>query len=221
MSDLVWSADRALFVFLNVNLATPLGDLLWPLITDYDRILAVRALILSAWLALLWKGGTRGRTAGLMLIPLLVISDQLSSTVIKELVGRARPCHTVGGVPVIPEVHLLVTCGGGKSFPSSHAVNNFAVAAMFAAYYRRWTWAFFTWATLVGLSRIFVGVHYPSDVLGGAAIGVGVGVACVCVWRAAARRWFTSHVLPEGGGDSCGMPGGTNHAVKGGGGSSF
>jgi undecaprenyl-diphosphatase len=198
MSDLLLSADRALFLFLNVTLSTPAGDLVWPLITDYDRILVVRAMLLSVWLVLLWKGGTRGRTAALMLIPLLVISDQLSSTVIKELVGRARPCHMVGGVPVIREVHLLVTCGGGKSFPSSHAVNNFAVAAMFSAYYRRWTWAFFSCAALVGLSRIFVGVHYPLDVLGGAAIGVGVGLACVWTWRTVTVRWLPSLVLPVG-----------------------
>jgi undecaprenyl-diphosphatase len=199
MSDLFLSADRALFVFLNVHLATPAGDLVWPLITDYDRLLLVRAMLLSAWLVLLWKGGTRGRTVAVMLIPLLVISDQLSSTVIKELVGRARPCHTIGGFLVIPEVHLLVPCGGGKSFPSSHAVNNFAVATMFAAYYRRWTWAFFSWAAIVGLSRVFVGVHYPSDVLGGAAIGVSVGLVCVWTWRAAARRWFPSLVVPKEG----------------------
>jgi undecaprenyl-diphosphatase len=199
MSELFLSADRALFVFLNVTLANPAGDLVWPLITDYDRILVVRAVVLSAWLVLLWKGGTRGRTAAVMLIPLLVISDQLSSTVIKELVGRARPCHMIGGVPVVSDIHLLVTCGGGKSFPSSHAVNNFAVAAMFSAYYRRWAWAFFAWATLVGLSRIFVGVHYPSDVLGGAVIGVGVGLACVWTWQAVVRRWLPSLVLPNGG----------------------
>jgi undecaprenyl-diphosphatase len=199
MSDLLLSADRALFVFLNVDLATRAGDVLWPLITDYDRLILVRALLLSAWLVLLWKGGTRGRTAAVMLIPLLVISDQLSSTVIKELVGRARPCHTAGGVPIIPEVHLLVTCGGGKSFPSSHAVNNFAVAAMLSTYYRRWTWAFFTWAGVVGLSRIFVGVHYPSDVLGGAAIGVIVGLVCVWTWRVVAGRWFPSLLLPKEG----------------------
>jgi undecaprenyl-diphosphatase len=197
MSDLLWSIDRAVFVFMNVTLANPVGDAVWPLITDYDRLLVLRAGLLTAWVLLLWKGGVRGRTAAIMLVPLLVISDQLSSTVIKELVGRFRPCHQVGGVAVIPEIHLLVTCGGGKSFPSSHAVNNFAVAAMLASYYHRWWPAFFGWAALVGLSRIFVGVHYPSDVLGGAVIGVAVGSACVWIWRTAAQRWFPSLVLPS------------------------
>jgi len=199
MSELLWSLDRSIFVFLNVSLANPVGDLLWPLITDYDRILIMRILLLAGWLLLLWKGGVRGRTAALLLIPVLVISDQLSSTLIKELVGRARPCHEIGGIRVIPEVHLLVNCGGGKSFPSSHAVNNFAVAALFSTLYRRWSPAFFTWAALVGISRIFVGVHYPSDVAGGAVIGAAVGFGCVWLWKSIARRWFPALALPGGG----------------------
>ncbi len=82
-------------------------------------------MLLSVWLVLIWKGGTRGRTAALVLVPLLVISDQLSSPVIKELVGRARPCHLVGGVPGHPERSVCSSIAAAANrFPSSHAVNN-------------------------------------------------------------------------------------------------
>jgi undecaprenyl-diphosphatase len=183
----LYSLDVTLFTFLNQTLANPVGDFVWPFITDYDRFLAVRLLLLAAWLWLLFKGGKRGQAAALLLVLVLVCSDQLSSSVIKPLLGRPRPCHSVGGVPVVQQVHLLVPCGGGKSFPSSHAVNNFAVATLFSFFYRRWTWAFFTWATLVAVSRVTVGAHFPSDILGGAVLGAGVAAVVLWIWHTLGR----------------------------------
>ena len=187
MTGFLYSLDVTLFTFLNQTLANPVGDFLWPLITDYDRFLVVRLLLLAVWLGLLIRGGRRARTAALLLVLVLVCSDQLSSSVIKPLVQRPRPCHSVEGVPVVQNIHMLVDCGGGKSFPSSHAVNNFAVATLFAFFYRRWTWAFFTWAILVALSRVTVGVHYPSDILGGGVLGAGVAALLLWIWHALGR----------------------------------
>jgi undecaprenyl-diphosphatase len=187
MIEFLYSLDVTLFTFLNQTVANPVGDFLWPLITDYDRFLVVRLLLLAAWLWLLIRGGKRGRTAALLLVLVLVCSDQLSSSVIKPVFQRARPCHAVEGVPVLQQVHLLVPCGGGKAFPSSHAVNNFAVATLFAFFYRRWTWAFFTWAALVALSRVTVGVHFPSDILGGAVLGTGVAALLLWIWHMLGR----------------------------------
>jgi undecaprenyl-diphosphatase len=81
------------------------------------------------------------------------------------------------------------------SFPSSHAVNNFAIATMFAWYYRRWRYWFYAWAAVVALSRVFVGVHYPSDVAGGALIGTGVALAALALWQFVTRRWIPSLVV--------------------------
>lgn len=183
MIEFLYSLDVSLFTFLNTTLANPVGDFVWPLITDYDRFLVVRLLLLAVWLWLLIGGGKRGRTAALLLVLLLVCSDQLSSSVVKPIFQRPRPCHSVDGVQVVQQVHLLVHCGGGKSFPSSHAVNNFAVATLFAFFYRRWAWAFFTWAMLVGVSRVMVGVHFPSDILGGAVLGAGVAALLLWIWH--------------------------------------
>jgi undecaprenyl-diphosphatase len=188
--DFLYSIDRAVFLFINNGLANPVGDFLWPRITDYDRFLPVRILLLALWVWLLVRGGVRGRTAALLIIPLLFASDKLSSAVIKELVARPRPCHQIGGVAVIPGIHLLVDCGGGKSFPSSHAVNNFGVATLLTFYFRRWWWAFYLWATLVAVSRVAVGVHYPSDILAGAAIGSAVALAIIGLWMLFQRRFF-------------------------------
>jgi undecaprenyl-diphosphatase len=188
--EFLYSVDVAVFHFINVTLANPLGDFLWPLITDYDRFLPVRILLGGVWLVLIVRGGARGRTAALLLIPVLFCADKLSSALIKELVSRPRPCHEIGGVPVVQGIHMLVDCGAGKSFPSSHAVNNFAVATLFSQYYRRWRWAFYAWAALVALSRPAVGVHYPSDILGGAVIGTCVALALVALWTWTSERFF-------------------------------
>jgi undecaprenyl-diphosphatase len=185
--DILFGIDRAIFVFLNTTMANPVGDFLWPFITDYDRILYVRIALVAIWLALVIKGGKRGRTAALLVVLVIVCSDQLSSFVIKPLVNRSRPCHTVEGVPAVQPVHLLVGCGGGKSFPSSHAVNNFAVATLFAFFFRRARVWLFVWASLVALSRVAVGVHFPMDILGGAAIGWGVASLIVWLWVTCGR----------------------------------
>lgn len=184
------AADRAVFLFLNQTMSNPVGDFLWPLITDYDRLPLVRLFLIGLWVWLLVRGGVRGRTAAMLLIPVLVLGDQLSSSLIKEWVQRPRPCHTIGDVPVIPGIHLLVNCGGGKSFPSSHAVNNFAVATLFSFYYPKARWAFYGWAALVALSRPAVGLHYPSDIIGGAVIGVMVAAFILWLWTLTQKRYF-------------------------------
>jgi undecaprenyl-diphosphatase len=187
LMETFFAIDKAVFVFFNCTLANPVGDFLWPYITDYDRFLAVRIILVGIWLALMIKGGKRGRTAAVLVVLVIVCSDQLSSAVIKPVVQRPRPCHMVEGVPVVPDVHLLVGCGGGKSFPSSHAVNNFAVATLFAFFYPRARVWLFVWASLVALSRIAVGVHFPSDIIGGALIGSAMTLLILWLWTLAGR----------------------------------
>ena len=174
---LAW--DREALLFLNTALATPVGDVLWPAITHYDRFLAVRVVLVLVWIALIAKGGRRGRMAALVLVPVIVVSDQLNSHVIKELIGRPRPCHLIDGVRIVDGLRMLVDCGPGFSFMSSHAVNNAAAATVLSYYYPRLTWVFILLASIVALSRVFVGVHYPLDIVAGAVLGAGLGYAGV------------------------------------------
>ena len=200
MIDALYNLDVALFVFLNRTTANPVGDVLWPMITNYDRYLLVRIALVLVWIGLLVRGGAGGRRAALLIIPVLVCADQLSSSVLKEIISRPRPCHTIDGIPMVESVRLLVDCGPGKSFPSSHAVNNFAVATVFAWTYPGGKWWFFGWASLVALSRPAVGVHYPSDILGGAIIGALVAIVLIQIWMAierALRARFASSSAPQ------------------------
>lgn len=184
LSDLLLQVDKSVFYFCNQNLRNLLFDVIMPFVTDLNRKPLALVIVGLLWILLLLKGGRAGRTVALLLIPTIVLSDQLSSSVLKFLIERARPCHE------LPSVHLLVGCGSGYSFPSSHAVNNFAGAIVLAYFLPRWTWAFFSFAAIVAFSRVYVGVHYPSDVIGGAVIGLCIGSFIIIVFRFAEEWWI-------------------------------
>jgi undecaprenyl-diphosphatase len=149
----------------------PILDAVMLFVTDIKK---TGFILLLVWAGLMWKGGAKGRTVALMLLPLILITDQLSSHVLKDLFGRVRPCEVLDGVRAIDG------CRHSPSFPSSHAVNNFAAAPLFARYYRGWVaWLAIGLAALVSYSRIYLGLHYPSDVLGGAVIGIVCALAVV------------------------------------------
>lgn len=95
-----------------------------------------------------------------------------ASSAIKQLVGRARP-----------DAALHLVAEHNYSFPSGHATASFALAMALTLYFRSW-WTLPAWllAVLVGASRLYVGVHWPSDVLAGAALGVGVAAAAWALW---------------------------------------
>lgn len=104
------------------------------------------------------------------------VADTVSSQVIKENVERLRPCNDPA---VRTDVRLLVHCGGGYSFTSSHATNHFAVAAFLSltlgGLYRRIRIPLFLWAASIAYGQVYVGVHYPLDVLAGALLGTLIG----------------------------------------------
>ena len=117
----------------------------------------------------------------LALILCIVISDQLSSGLIKHLVQRPRPthCEDLKGL-----VHIVNGYSGGNyGFVSSHASNAFGFALLSSLVFKRniYTYFIFTWALITAYSRIYLGVHYPLDVLGGAIVGVLVALGCYWV----------------------------------------
>lgn len=105
------------------------------------------------------------------------IGDYVSASIIKPYYVRLRPCNN----PYLKDiVHLLVPCGSGLSFPSSHATNHFAMGIFSAVTLRkkaRWIWPVaILWALSVGYAQIYVGVHYPGDVVVGGLLGSTVGL---------------------------------------------
>ena len=173
MLEFLSQLDTSLFLFFNVTLGNPVTDVIMPVITS-DWLL--RILYAVAVILLLIFGKARLRWVVVFSILALAVTDQITASLLKPMIGRLRPCH------VLENINLLVGCGGGKSMPSSHAANAFAQAVLFSVIYRRWIWLLTIAATLIALSRVFVGVHYPFDIVVGAMIGSAIGL--VAAWSA-------------------------------------
>ncbi|MBN1543504.1 phosphatase PAP2 family protein [candidate division KSB1 bacterium] len=161
--DFLQQIDTSLFFWINQGWQNPIFDWLMPFVTRKENGFPLWIVV---YILLLWKGGTKGRIAALLIIPVIVFSDQLSASVFKPLFQRTRPCVA------LEDVQMLTGLKTSFSFPSSHAANIFAAASFFAIFYPQGRWFYWTLASLVGLSRIYVGVHYPFDVIAGAVLGV-------------------------------------------------
>jgi len=157
-------ADLDLFLFraINRDLSNALFDLLMPVITDPGPFLVPFA---GAGIGLLVWGGRKGRLAVVTALVLLLVSNS-ANELVKFWIQRPRPCQA------LEAVRLLVGCTGSFSFPSGHATNITAQAALFAFLYRPLAVPLFLVAALVGYSRVYVGVHYPADVAGGVLVGL-------------------------------------------------
>ena len=158
--------DMNLFLFLNRSLENPFFDRLMPFVTHKWNFVLPLAIL---YLYLLLTTGRRVRILLLSSLVLLLLAEG-SATVFTSLFHRARPCRG------LEHVRLLTGCSSSSSFPSHHAANVFAVASFFAYTYRRAVLPLSLLAFLVGYSRIYVGAHYPLDVLGGVVLGTGLGL---------------------------------------------
>lgn len=165
--------DRALFFFFNQTIANSLFDLVFPFIT---RIRNALPLLIVACLYLLIKGGRKGRIAVVALVLSITIADMISHEVLKPFFHRTRPCVALDGV------RALLGIKTSFSFPSNHAANITAAAVVISFYYRKWIWPMSCIAVLIGFSRIYTGVHYPSDVLAGGVLGGAIAASLLLVF---------------------------------------
>ncbi|MBC7588244.1 MAG: phosphatase PAP2 family protein [Chitinophagaceae bacterium] len=125
----------------------------------------------------------------------IILSDQISSGILKDWIGRARPCNDL-----FLQFHmrlLLNRCPSSGSFTSSHATNHFA-AAMFLwitlkPAFKNWGYLFFFWAATISYGQVYVGVHYPLDVLGGCMLGLLIGWASATFFNK--KLGFPSHQI--------------------------
>ena len=181
MIDYLNDIDTEVLLAIN-GLHGTFQDAFWWLISaKWASVLLVLAFV---WI-LLHQNRRHALLTMAMLVLAFVLADQISSGLIKHLVERLRPSQD----PSLDNmIHIVNNYRGGKfGFVSSHAANSFAAATLIALVMRHKavTFSLFTWAVLQCYSRVYLGVHYPGDILGGMVVGILVG--CL-VWRL--MRWL-------------------------------
>lgn len=174
MLELLIERDKELFLIINTEWCNAFLDVVLPYWRTKTTWIPLYILLL------LIIGKNRGFKTFWVLILIgltLLLADQVSSELIKKTVERIRPCNDSS----LANVRSLIHCGGGFSFTSSHATNHFALVMQLFLIFRldwktRYFVALFIWAAIIAYAQVYVGVHYPLDVLAGGLLG------CLLAW---------------------------------------
>lgn len=190
--DFLIGIDTDIFLWLNshhspfwdVFMYISSGRAVW--IPFYASIL-IAIYLRFGWRTMLIMGLICGAAVGL--------ADYVTAGLLRPAIGRLRPAHLEN--PLSEFAHIVFDYRGGRyGFPSSHAANTFALAAFISLLFRSWrcTAFMYFWAIIICYSRIYLGVHYPGDILAGLVIGSILGVAGVLLAKSIAIGYGFWHV---------------------------
>ena len=187
------SWDRAIFEVINKSFTSSFFDAIIPLASDFIFWMIPIGLV---WLFFFVRTNRRGRIIALSCLVVVAATDQFSNDVIKPVVQRARPCNVVpsaryydGDKFVVTDKFGMTTYKASYSFPSNHAANIAGQAMYWSYFYPQMTPAMILIGVVVGYSRIYMGHHYPADVVGGYLVGISIALLIGFILR----RW----VLPD------------------------
>jgi undecaprenyl-diphosphatase len=177
MIDQIIAWDKALFIHIHNGLASPYLDTFMLFIREAKTWIPL--YLLFAFLAIK-KYKLNGLYFILLTAVVVILGDRFSAGFMKPFFERLRPCHN-------PEflaegfIRNLLNCGGLYGFISSHATNHFGLAVLFTWFFKQiqshsfTNWVFYLWAGLISFAQVYVGKHYPADVLVGAIFGILIG----------------------------------------------
>lgn len=166
--DSLLQLDYSIFHFINHTISNSFLDVLLPFLRHANNWIP---LYIFLAIYLLYKYNIEAIKYILYIVLAFALADYISAGIIKPFVARLRPCHSA-----YLQVNLLLGhCGGKWSFPSTHATNHIAIAlsiVMANIFTKRWiNLCWIIWAIAIGFAQIYVGVHFPSDVLAGIILG--------------------------------------------------
>lgn len=186
--DAITEIDKSIYVWVQSNLHSPLLDSIMP----YLRIKTTWIPFYIVLLVFLWlKHGIKALWFALASILVVAITDPISSLWLKKLIGRPRPCEVPGLMQYFPD---LTHCSAGFSMPSSHAANHYALASFLGLsqkkFYPKWNILLSLWAAIICFAQLYVGVHYPGDILVGAALGIFIGTTAFVSFKKIFKNTF-------------------------------
>ena len=176
MIDILLTIDRACFIFINNSLSNPLFDFIMPLFDNPKYFIPI--MLLPFLFTVVIDKNNRWKLA--VLIPIAILLIDQSGVFIKKTILRPRPW---ADMPVDLVNHLISPKGRNYSFPSNHAANMSGLATVFSLIYSKYKYIFWSIAGIVILSRVYIGVHYPSDVIAGWLLGTVFGLMLVKSWK--------------------------------------
>ena len=175
MIEWLLDIDKELFILIHSKWANSTFDLVLPILREAKTWIPL--YLLFAFL-IIRKFKLKGLAMVVSVAIAVLIADRFSAGFMKPFFERLRPCHE----PSLSEyLRNLIYCGGQYGFVSSHATNHFAIAVLFTQYFKtlsrhQWIhWIFYLWAALICFAQVYVGKHYPGDVVIGGILGVGIG----------------------------------------------
>ena len=184
MLDFILSIDKSLFELINSQWTAPWADRFFPAITDLHKTVFFKTVMVPLVLLIfMWR---RGIKKGLMIFIFcllgVLVSDGVGNWAFKKTVQRPRPAETQG-------LHVEVRAPfGGYSFVSNHSTNMFAFASFVAFIFPAAAAPMFAIATTVAYSRVYNGVHFPTDVICGALLGCLFGILFARLYLIAMER---------------------------------
>ena len=186
MLEFLISLDTQLFLFLN-NLNNSFFDIIFFWISyKYTWIPFYIALIYF----FIKKKHFKGLITIALLVIVIVLCDQISVHLFKEVFQRLRPCHN----PNLNDLVHIVNgkCGGKYGFVSSHAANSFGLAIFTLLYFKNRTYSYLVilWALITAYSRVYLGVHFPLDVICGGILGGFIAWGVFCIYKLLQKKIF-------------------------------
>jgi undecaprenyl-diphosphatase len=200
--------DQAIFHLINEQWTHPALDLFMAAISDVE---IWKPFLIVLALCILIFGGFKGRAFVICLALALMVADYFLVSTLKTAINRRRPKQvqrvrmvqlertrpqflTVFKKPTIRYSDETDRDKSGPSFPSGHVTDNMIIGTICFLFFRRWGWLYFLLAAAIAWSRIYLGAHWPSDVVGTAFMAVGEALLMVALaeflWKRFAPRWW-------------------------------